>query len=141
MLSHAIGVLDATAQTDLNETVAGLEDLHIQAVQNLSILLDQGVDVVGYKNELDSLAQQISLLKSDTITLPGDAPSLSAWRQRADTLNAKLHDVLNRTSKDRQHAGELVQLRGFGWAVGVGLAATAIGAWVWTHRRKGRRRR
>jgi hypothetical protein len=115
--------------------------LHIQAISDLSILADQGLDVAAYKAELDALAQQISLLKADTITLKGDAPGLTAWRQRHEALEKALRNVLKRTGSDRQGAPELAMLRGFGWAVVAVAAVAALGTVVYLNRRKMRRRR
>lgn len=136
-----LGTPGPAATTSLNNAVADLEDLHVQAVLDLSILADQGVAVTGYKAELDALAEQISLLKADIVTMDDSAQAMTAWRTRADALNAKLRDVLKRTGSARQSAPELAQLRGLGWAVGVLAAATAVGVFVWTHRKKARRRR
>lgn len=136
-----LGAVSASAQTQINGVIANLEALHLQATMDLQTLQDQGVDVTLYVASLDALGKQISLLGSDSITMKGEPAELSAWQIRAAALKASLFEVLKQTGRARQSAPELAQLRGFGWGLGVLVAATALGVYVWTHRAKARKRR
>lgn len=138
---NALGVVGPAVQTSLNAKIAALEDLHIQGVLDLSILADQGVAVEAYKAALDGLAQRISLLKADIMTMDDSPKLLSEWQERADALNKDLRAVLAKTGGARQGAPELAALRGLGWAVGVGAVAVLAGVFVWRNRAKARRRR
>ncbi len=136
-----LGALNPSAQQELTAGVLELEDLHNQVIFDLRSLADQGYAVAAYKDEADAVAQEISLLKADLITVADDGASLGAWRQREEAANKKLRDILKRTGGDRQTAPELAQLRGFGWALGVLAVATGLGIYVYTHRARARRRR
>lgn len=139
-LAH-LGALSPAAQDGLTAASLELEDLHNQVILDLRSLADQGYDVVAYKIEADAVANKISLLKADLITIQDDPAAISAWRAGQEAANAQLRSLLARTGKDRQIAPELAQLRGLGWAVGVLAVATGVGIYVWRNRAKARKRR
>ncbi len=141
MHARMLGAISADQQSALNATEAGLEELHAQAYANLISLADQGWNTSAFKAELDDLATQIHVLRSDIQLMPPDDPNaIGAWGARATALDARLRNLLARTGAARSSAPELAQLRGLVYLLVAAAGAGAVGYWVYKHRRTARRR-
>lgn len=136
-----LGALTPDVQRDLESVLLVLDDLYAQALGDLVILADIGMDpgAVGeLRSELDQYGDAIVVQRADLLELDDDAGA-PQWRQESGRIQAALVAFLRRTGGMRQGTLAAQQRRGLWWGLGVAAGALGIGWFVWTQRTRRRK--